>query len=185
MDRRESLKLLATAPFFAYTGSGPQAEAKPTVRQAEFFTDQEMELVGVLADLIIPADARSGSATDAGVPEFIDFMMTDRPELQVPMRGGLAWLDGYSSKRAGARFVDLPENRQKMVLDDLAWPEDSAPELAAGVAFFSSFRDMVASGFWTSRMGVEDLQYMGNVYVQEWTGCPPEVMAHLGLSDEE
>ena len=180
MDRRESLKLLASSPFFYIIGTDTSEE--PVPGKAEFFTDDELRLVTVLSDLIIPADERSGSASDAGVPKFIDFMMTDRPELQVPMRGGLAWLDAYSRKRAGATFADLVLESQRRILDVLAWPESAPPELAAGAAFFSFFRDMVASGFWTSKLGVEDLQYQGNVYVEEWTGCPPTVMARLGLT---
>jgi len=180
MDRRESLKLLASAPFLPITGT--EASGEPVRGAAEFFTYEEFRLVTVLSDLILPADQRSGSASEAGVPEFIDFMMTDRPELQVPMRGGLAWLDAYSRKLAGAEFADLAPDVQRRILDDLAWPERAPPRLAVGVAFFNSFRDMVASGFWTSQMGVEDLQYQGNVYVQEWTGCPPAVLARLGLS---
>ena len=180
MDRRETLKLLAAAPFFTVTGAMPVA---PPNYKPDFFTEQEMELVTALADLIIPADARSGSASDAGVPEFIDFMMTDRPEYQTPMRGGLAWLNAYSQKQGGSIFMELARDTQREILDTLAWPENAPDELSAGVAFFNSFRDLVASGFWSSKMGVEDLQYQGNVYVQKWTGCPTEVLERLGVED--
>ncbi len=70
------------------------------------------------------------------------------------------------------------------MLDDIAYPEKAKgkPELSPGVRFFSSFRDLTATGFWSSKMGVEDLQYMGNTYVAEWKGPPPEVLKKLGLS---
>ena len=182
MDRRESLKLLASVPFFSYAEARSEVDNNEIVQEADFFTDSEMVLVKTLADLIIPADDRSGSASDAGVPEFIDFMMTDRPELQVPMRGGLAWLDAFSRKQGSAAFVDLPVADQKHVLDIIAWPDDIEPGLGPGIAFFSFFRDMVASGFWSSRMGVDDLQYTGNVYIQEWLGCPQSVLDRLGVT---
>ena len=179
MNRRESLKILASAPLLSYAG---QANSEvPENKSAEFFTDLEFKLVTVLSDIILPADSRSGSASEAKVPEFIDFMMMDRPELQIPMRGGLAWLDAYSRKQADAAFVDVSSDNQRQILDKLAWPEDSDPTVATGVAFFNLFRDMVASGFWTSQIGVEDLQYQGNVYVEEWTGCPPTVLERLGV----
>jgi len=71
---------------------------------------------------------------------------------------------------------------QTAVLDDIAWPGRARPELAAGVAFFSSLRDLVAAGFWTSKMGIEDLQYKGNTYVRNWNGCPDEACKKLGVS---
>ncbi len=190
MDRRESLRLLATLPLLTCVKPVSDAavvkgQATASKKQAapEFFTEHEWATVTLLSDLIIPADDRSGSASDAGVPAFIDFMMIDQPELQLPMRGGLAWLDAYSRKVAGGVFVGLSPEDQKRVLDDVAWPEEMATlDVLPGVVFFSRFRDMVATGFWTSRIGVEDLQYMGNVYVQEWTGCPQEVLDHLGVS---
>ncbi len=68
------------------------------------------------------------------------------------------------------------------MLDAIAWPQKAAPEMSHGVAFFNSFRDLTASGFWTSRMGIKDLAYIGNVYVPEWKGCPDEVLKKLGLA---
>ena len=192
MNRRELLRLLAAAPAaagFAWT----DAEAQQASRLAQaaqvsggpfkpaFFTTHELKTVRVLADLIIPKDERSGSAGDAGVPEFMDFMMIDQPERQVAMRGGLAWLDLECQERFDKRFVDCLAAEQTAVLDDIAWPQRSPPELAHGVAFFSSFRDLTATGFWTTRMGIDDLQYMGNRPVSRWNGCPEEALKKLGV----
>lgn len=194
MNRRESLKLIATAPVvagFSWTAHDV-AQAQELAAQANassfapsFFTDQEYETVRILVDMILPADERSGSATDAGVPEFMDFMMMDKPGIQLPMRGGLAWLNSQCRKRFDKLFADCTEDERKAVLDDIAWPEQADPSLSQGVAFFNRFRDLTASGFWSSQMGVADLQYMGNVFVPEWTGCPDEVLDKLGLSYEE
>ena len=132
-------------------------------------------------DLIIPKDARSGSATDAGVPEFMDFLMADQPPRQTAMRGGLAWIDHECEERYDKRFLECTPEQRTAVLDDIAWPQRAKPQFAHGVAFFNSFRDLTASGFWSSKMGVEDLQYIGNVMVAEWKGCPPDALKKLGL----
>lgn len=191
MDRRTSLRLLATAslvPGVSFGQSEPVADtpvADTPAREPAFFTEHEYATVRVLADLVLPADDRSGSASEAGVPEYIDFVMTDQPELQVPMRGGLAWLDAHARRRFGNLFLDLDTAQQHSLLDEIAYPEVATPEVSQGAAFFSQLRDLVAAGFFSSKMGVEDLRYMGNVYVSEWTGCPKEVADRLGVAYEE
>ena len=177
MDRRTSLRLMATASL----ASGVRFQMPDGVDRTEpaFFTEHEFETVRVLVDLILPADGRSGSATDADVPEFMDFMMIDQPDLQLSMRGGLAWLDHHSRRRFGNTFVMLADGDRRSILDEIAWPDDADPAVSQGVAFFTNFRDLTATGFWSSRMGVEDLQYSGNVYVPEWKGCPEAVLRRL------
>jgi hypothetical protein len=155
------------------------ATAKPFV--PKFFTANEYKLVRTLADIIIPKDERSGSATDVGVPEFMDFMMIDQPTRQVAMRGGLAWLDVECQERFDKIFVDCTGAERTAVLDDIAWPAKARPEHAHGVAFFNSFRDLTAGGFWTTKVGIEDLQYLGNRSVARWNGCPEEALKKLGV----
>lgn len=202
LHRRDALKLIglmAAAPTFSFscttqrpenTGSTEQVTTQPgSDYERQFFTDHEFETVRVLADLVIPADDRSGSATDAGVPRFMDFVMTDEQlggrdamkQRQTAMRGGLAWLDYQCRERYDALFVDCTDTQRRELLDLIAWPEEAPPEMEAGVEFFNSFRDLTASGFFSSKMGVEDLQYQGNTYVEEWTGCPESVHEHVGL----
>jgi len=186
MDRRQALELLASIPFASvFTLTGVEvARAQEAVRSGftpQFFTDHEHRTVRVLVDLILPRDERSGSATDALVPEFLDFMMIDQPERQVAMRGGLAWMDLECGERFGKAFVDCGAEQQAGLLDLISWP-DSAPEgLSHGVAFFTGFRDLTATGFFTSKMGFDDLRYMGNEFVIEWKGCPEETLRKLGL----
>ncbi len=193
MKRREAVQLLAVAPLAATFRLTPAAvrEASALVRQAlargtpyepKNFTAHEWETVRLLVDLIIPKDERSGSATDAGVPEFMDFMLGDDPDLQTPVRGGLAWLDHECFDRHGTTFVACTDAERTAVLDDIAWPRKAKPVYAPGVAFFNSFRDLTASGFFSSRMGVQDLRYLGNTVVAEWKGCPPAALAKLGVS---
>ncbi len=183
MDRRTSLRLLATASLApGVSFARPVRTGETAAREPTFFTEHEYATVRVLANLILPADDRSGSASEAGVPEYIDFAMTDQPELQVPIRGGLAWLDARARRRFENLFVDLDAARQHSLLDEIAYPEAAAPEVSQGVAFFGLLRDLVAAGFFSSRMGVEDLRYMGNVYVADWTGCPSEATDSLDVT---
>lgn len=146
-----------------------------------FFTDHEMATIKVLADLIIPADERSGSASEAGAPEFIEFMMKDEPKYQTQIRGGLAWVDAQCMKRYEKAFIACEPAQQTALLDDIAWPEVARPEMQPGVAFFNRFRDLVATGFWTSQMGIADLGYQGNV-PNAWAGAPQEWLDRLGVS---
>jgi len=194
MKRRDVLKLLLAAPAVGFTWTEAEAAQAGAAAQAaraattakpfvpKFFTATEFRLVRTLADLIIPKDERSGSASDAGVPEFMDFMMIDQPERQVAMRGGLAWLDVECQQRFDKTFLDCAAAEQTSVLDDIAWPAKARPELAHGVAFFNSFRDLTASGFWTTRMGIDDLQYVGNRSVARWNGCPDAALKKLAVS---
>ncbi len=153
--------------------------------QPRFFTAHEWETVRLLVDLIIPADERSGSATEAGVPEFMDFIMTDSPARQTAMRGGLAWLDAECRERFGTpSFAASSETERRAVLEDIAWPAQARPDLSHGVAFFNGFRDLTASGFWSSSIGVEDLRYIGNTAVPDWNGCPEEQLGKLGVRYE-
>src|SRR5215831_15729425 len=194
LNRRTVLQLLGAAPVaagFTWTDAeaaqavkAAQTARKPAAAGAykpKFFTAHEWATVHLLVDLIIPKDDRSGSATDAGVPEFMDFMMIDQPNRQTAMRGGLAWIDLECQDRFDKRFLECADAERAAVLDAIAWPQAAKPEHAAGVAFFNSFRDLTASGFWSSKMGVEDLQYIGNTMVPEWKGCPPEALKKIGL----
>lgn len=191
--RRELVQLLALAPLPALLGTSPAtleravraartAAGRGTSYAPRFFTEPEWETTRLLADLIIPRDARSGSATDAGVPEFMDTLLADGEEAaRTAIRGGLAWLDREARRRSRQPFRALPGTQQTALLDDIAWPARARPEFGAGAAFFTRFRDLVAAGFWSSRMGVEDLGYQGNTFLTAWTGCSPEQLRKLGV----
>lgn len=192
VSRREALALMGLASLttaFRWTPAEAQraAERARAVRadaagyEPKFFTAREWETVRTLVDLIIPRDERSGSATDAGVPEFIDFMMVERPDAQGRMRGGLAWIDIESRRRFGKTFVAAAVEQRATLLDAIAWPARARPEHSHGVAFFTMMRDLTASGFWSSKMGIEDLRYAGNTYVTEWRGCPDAALRKLGV----
>ncbi|HXT30230.1 MAG TPA: gluconate 2-dehydrogenase subunit 3 family protein [Vicinamibacterales bacterium] len=195
INRRAMLQLLGSAPVVAgltwtdaeaaqaaqAAKSTQAARRAGTAYKPKFFNAHEWATINVLVDIIIPKDERSGSATEAGVPVFMDFLLDDQPNRQTAMRGGLAWIDLECQDRYDKRFLECTADERTAVLDDIAWPQKAKPEFAHGVAFFNSFRDLTASGFWSSKMGVEDLQYIGNVMVAEWKGCPPDALKKLGL----
>jgi len=199
ISRRAALRMVTSAPVAAALVWTPaearqahehadaartQAAKQATPFKPRFFTAHEYATVSVLVDLIIPKDERSGSATDAGVPEFMDFMMIDQPRRQVAMRGGLALIDRLSTDRAGKRFVNATDRERRALLDEIAYTSNPDPGLNHAVAFFSSFRDLTASGFWSTKMGVADLQYQGNKFVDEWNGCSDAAMKKLGVRYE-
>jgi gluconate 2-dehydrogenase gamma chain len=196
VSRRDMVELLAVAPFLG-TLAIPPGAAQRAARFArevladpaqsyepKFFTPHEWQTVRVLTDLVIPKDARSGSATDAGVPEFMDFILDAYPDNQLWMRGGLAWLDTACHDRFGKTFLDGGPDQRTAVLDQIAWPDKAPPDLHQGVAFFNRFRDLTASGFFSSEMGVADVRYIGNTFVVDWKGCPPEQLKKLGVKYE-
>jgi hypothetical protein len=198
LNRRQAVELLALGSLAtAFDWTPAQADraaglvgaarraANTTGYAPTFFTPHEWNTVRTLVDIVIPKDERSGSATDAGVPEFIDFVMTDRPEGQDAVRGGLAWLDTECRRRSGKTFLASTAAERTAVLDDIAWPDRAKPEFSHGIAFFNRFRDLTASGFWSSKIGVEDLQYLGNVAIANWQGCPPAALEKLGVKYDE
>jgi hypothetical protein len=199
LTRREALKTLGTVPVAASLGivpalgehaSHPAAEQQAPAQAyaPKFFNAHEWRTVRMLSDYVIPRDERSGSATDAKVPEYMDFFMSDSETTEAArtaMRGGLGWLDTECRRRFdGKTFLDATDGQRRQVLDDIAYPAKAKPEMSYGVTFFTRFRDMTASGFFSSAMGWKDLQYMGHTFVAQWNGCPPEALAKLGVSQD-
>ncbi|ANH81832.1 transcriptional initiation protein Tat [Niabella ginsenosidivorans] len=152
----------------------------------DFFNAHEMATITLLADIIIPKDEVSGSASDAKVPDFIQFTVKDQPELQTPMRGGLRWLDMQCLNKYGKAFKDCSSQQQIEMVDLIAYPDRAKgkPELAQGVAFFSKLRDLTATGFYTSEIGVKDIGYVGS-QPNQWNGVPDDVLKQYGLAYTE
>ncbi len=204
MNRRESLKALtigtlstgvllkACKPKDQNAEASKQKEGEPDRPQAEidrnnklkeeqFFTPHEMATVTVLGDIIIPKDDKSGSASDAKVPEFIEFMVKDMPDHQLPMRGGLRWLDMQMLNRYNNPFKDCTSQQQLAIVNEIAYPAKAKPEMQQGVAFFSRMRNLTATGFFTSKMGMDDIGFVGN-RPNQWNGVPNDVLKQYGLA---
>ncbi len=203
MDRRKYLKTLAVGSLGAGVfvqscgpdASTPPPEALPTFTidrtpeelareqkliSENFFDEHELKTIRILSDIIIPKDEVSGSATDAKVPEFIEFIVKDMPRHQTPMRGGLKWLDIQCMKRFNVDFASCTTPQQIEMIDEIAFPENAKPELQQGVAFFNLMRDLTACGFFTSEIGLQDLGYVGN-RPNQWDGVPQDVLDQYGL----
>jgi gluconate 2-dehydrogenase gamma chain len=201
VSRRDALKLFGAVPLIgALDWSAPsveratrfvarlQAEVDGAPYTPKFFTPHEWRTVRLLADIIIPKDERSGSATDAKAPEFVDFMLMDKETSEgsrVQMRGGLAWLDNEMRSRFDVDFLHATAAQRKAVLDAIAYPKTATPEMKAGVAFFNRFRSSIGAAFFSSNMGWQDLRYQGNVFNPNWNGCPPAATQKLGVTYEE
>lgn len=211
MDRREYVKLMLAgsvgAGLFLQSGCTPEdlRESEQIVHpsggvergytpaeldrdralQAEtFFNEHERATIEVLSDWIIPEDERSPGAVQAGVPGFIEFIMLDMPDMQLPMRGGLMWLDSRCRETFGRPFIEGSREEQQQMLDRIAWPDRAEPGWGYGVRFFNRLRDLVATGFFTSEIGFQDLDYRGNI-PNVWDGVPEEVLRAHGLWYDE
>lgn len=145
-----------------------------------FFSEHEMATIAILCDIILPADELSGSATEAEVPAFIEFITKDMENHQLPMRGGLMWLDHESNTRFGKTFKDVSSKQQLEIVDDIAWEKKAAPDMTQGAKFFSHIRNLTMTGFYTSKMGIETLGYVGN-RPNVWDGVPEDELKRLGM----
>jgi gluconate 2-dehydrogenase gamma chain len=141
-----------------------------------------MATITVLGDIIIPKDARSGSASDAKVPDFIEFIVKDMPEHKTPMRGGIRWLDVQCLNRYNKSFVDATSGQQIEMVTEIAYPKKSKPEMQQGVSFFNLMRNLTATGFFTSKIGIEDIGYVGNS-PNQWKGVPLDVLKQYGMEN--
>jgi len=213
MDRRKSIKALLVGSVSAgvlveacKTDDKKPAEVKPTetagpantinrmkeesehekevLAKGTFFTPEEMAAITILGDIIIPKDDISGSASDAKVPEFIEYIVKDMPKHQIPMRGGLRWLDIQCLKRYEKSFATCSTQQQMEMVDEIAWPKKAKPGMAQGVTFFNLVRNLVSTGFYTSEMGRKDIGYMGNV-PNQWNGVPDDVLKQYKLAYTE
>lgn len=207
MNRRDSLKALAVGTVSVGTilsscgkkedkqvgttskvgdyGRTPQEKVIDDKLMAEkFFSQQELATITILSDIIIPRDDHSGSASDAKVPEFIEFIVKDQPGYQTPMRGGLKWLDIKSIKLYKKSFAEAGKAQQIELVELIAFPEKAAAENTQGVNFFNTMRNLTATGFFTSRIGIDDMGYQGNK-PNAWDGVPDDVLKQYGLEYDE
>lgn len=208
MNRRENLKLLfagslgtglvltACSPEEKLADLSPKIAGTPGGRIPEeikrdndllsdkFFTDHEMAMLTVLVDIVIPKDEVSGSASEAKVPDYIEFMMKDQPVNQTAFRGGLMWVGLQATERFSKPFTEISASQQMEIIDEIAWPDKAAKEAEAGVKFFNLLRNMTVSGFYTTEMGFKDIGYVGNT-PNVWDGPSKEVMDQYGLALDE
>lgn len=205
MDRRTAIKVLAAAsaiPAALSEGCGPEEPpggnplargtpsdpdlVSPSVPWPTVLTPSELRTVAALCDVILPADDRSPSASAVGVPAFIDEWVSapypDHVSDRIRIRGGLVWLDREARERFGSAFVDLATEQHHAICDDICHVPDARPEHRSAALFFDRFRDLAATGFWTTEAGMADVGYVGNVPLASFDGPPIEVLDRLDLA---
>lgn len=143
----------------------------------------ELVTLTALCDLIIPADSKSPGASAVGVPAWINEYASyeGNQNALVRLRGGLMWLNLESNKRFGRPFVRLTGAEKTQVCDDICYLPNAKPELRVGALFFDQVRDLTAVGFYTTRAGMEDLGYLGNVALPRFPEVSPDIRARLGV----
>jgi gluconate 2-dehydrogenase gamma chain len=140
----------------------------------KYFSAAQYATLIALCDAILPKDETSGGAVEAGAPEFIDLLTSENPEYQLKLGGGLFWLDGFCTDRYGNVFMECTPAQKKEVLDLIAFRKNAKkdPALSQGVAFFAFLRSLTCDGYYTSKIGIVDLGYIGNTALSEFPGCP-------------
>jgi hypothetical protein len=161
-----------------------EVEYNKELQADKFFTDHELATITVLADIIIPKDDVSGSASDAKVADFIEFIVKDMPHHQTPMRGGLRWLDLQCLKRYEKPFRDCSSQQQIEMVDQIAYPRKAKPEMQQGVTFFNLMRNLTVTGFYTTKIGYDDVGFVGN-RPNQWNGVPPDVLKQYNIAYTE
>lgn len=204
MDRRDSLKSMLlgsmaigltlesciskTAPEviedkiwqYTYGRTPKEALIDEKLLKDQFFETTELETIKALANCILPPND-NGNIEQANVVEFIEFMVKDIPEFQTKIRGGLMWLNGHCNSKYGNAFINCDENQQKVVLDSIAFDDENTKAQRQEVQFFSLIRNLVLTGYFTSEVGIKELDYKGNT-PNVWDGVPSDVLEAHGLS---
>ena len=166
---------LEAAEYAHHLIDAERADANAGGYAPKFFNAHQYATLQLLCETILPADADSGGAIEAGAPEFIDLLTSENPDYQLKLGGGLMWLDTTCADRYGSAYLDCSPQQQKEILDLIAYSRNAEkdPGLSQGVAFFAFLRELTADGFFTSEIGIKYLGYVGNTYLLSFPGCPP------------
>ena len=207
MNRRETLKSLLLAPLgagiasaagcagggranwtelpreYSYGRTAAERQRDRELFAERYFSEHELVTIATLCDIILPSDHPNGGALDAGLPDFVEFIVKDMDYLKTPARDGIAWLDSHAIDAYGADFTGITEAQRLAICDRIAWPDVADPALQAGIRFFSLMRDLTLTGYYTTAQGFRDLGYQGNV-ANVWDGVPAQVLARHGLAYE-
>jgi gluconate 2-dehydrogenase gamma chain len=165
----------AKAAAFAHRAIQQEKAASAAGKYApKYFSAHQYETLKSLCDTIIPKDEHSGGAIEAGAPEFIDLLTSENEEFQGKLGGGLMWLDTYCNDQYEKVYLDCTPEQRTATLDLIAYRKNALqnPRLSQGIAFFAFLRNMTCDGFYTSKIGIADLQYIGNTSLKEFPGCP-------------
>ncbi len=183
-SRAGSIDWTALPTNYSYGRTEVEQDYDAALFAETYLSDHELVTIAVLCDIILPSDHPNGGALDAGLPDFVEFMVKDRERYKLPVRGGIGWLDNYAIDEFGADFIHISEQQRLQICDRIAWPDVEDPQLQAGIEFFSFMRDLTLTGYYTTEMGFRDLGYQGNT-PNVWDGVPQHVLDKHGLSYEQ
>ncbi len=164
----------AEAAEFAHQMVHKEKAAAPAGKYTpKFFGAHQYETLTSLCDAILPKDEKCGGAVEAGAPEFIDLLTSENEDFQLALGGGIMWLDNDCADRFGKVYLECAAAQRKEILDLFAFRKNAKadPSLSPGVALFAFLRDMTCDGYYTSKIGIADLGYVGNTTVRDWNGC--------------
>ena len=166
---------LQAAEYAHHLIEDEKSDGKTPAYTPKFFDAHQYKTLQALCETILPADADSGGAIEAGAPEFIDLLTSENSDYQTILGDGLKWLDATSTTRYGKPWVDSTPQQQKEILDRIAYRKNAEADknLEDAVEFFSFLRNFTADGFFTSKIGIKYLGYKGNTFLTEFPGCPP------------
>lgn len=190
ISRRDILKTLAVsavggsvlqvipaqaAAFAHQTVHREKASAASGKYTPKYFTPHQYETIASLCESILPKDEKSGGAIEAGAPEFIDLLTSENEKYRLRLGGGLYWLDGFCADRYTGPYLSCTPDQRKSVLDLIAYRKNAKadPTLRQGIVFFTFVRKLTCDAFYTSKIGIADLQYIGNSPMPDFPGCPP------------
>ena len=205
LDRRTMIKWVMAASAATTAGTQFSWAAAPAAPAKGYGTDPDLikkyaagdcwplslspaekATATVLCDTIIPADEKGPSASSLKVPDFIDEWVSapypGHERDRVIIRDGLAWVEAESQRRLQHEFSSLVVRQRHASCDDICHLPDAKPELRPAARFFARFRDLCASGYYTTPAGMKDIGYVGNVALETFEGPPPEVLKKLGLA---
>ena len=170
-------------PTYGRTPS--EIEHDDRVNAEIYLNEHELATIAVLCDIILPATETAGSATEAEVPAFIDFIVKDLPYHQLPIRGGIMWLDTESNRRFDKEFIACSTAEEIQIIDDIAYPDpdNKKPDMGPGIKFFNLIRNLTLTGYYTTRMGFKDLGVTSN-FANVWDGVPEEILAEYDVDYE-
>jgi gluconate 2-dehydrogenase gamma chain len=181
--RRLALMLTATgavdrvaAQEVHYMTAAAQAAAGGTY-SPKTFTAEQFRTLERLTDLIIPVENGAPGAVAAGAAQWIDMISSENPQLKTIYSNGFTWLDAAMKTRGAADFVSATAEQQTALLDLIAYRRNQSPELTPGIEFFTWVRRMTVDAFYTSEIGIKNIDYRGNAPMAAYPS-PDESIAY-------
>jgi gluconate 2-dehydrogenase subunit 3-like protein len=188
ITRRDALRrlglVLATTGFVDRVAAqevhqmASQAQAAtPGAYTPVSLTAHEYRTLERLTDLIIPVENGAPGAVAAGAAAWIDMLTSANDQLKTTYTTGLAWLDSAMTQRGAVDFLAASPEDQTALLDQIAYRRNTTPELAPGIQFFTWARRMTVDAFYTSEIGIRDIDYRGNTALVSYP-APTEAIAY-------